>query len=333
MQLMRKANTDQLKLRRLDFTMLAIFRDLVRLQKTTRVAATLGVSQSAVSHALARLRELFDDPLFIRRPNGLEPTPRASQLLPQIEIILRLAHEALDVPTHFEPETSSRTFRLGGNDLVGAVIAPPLIGMLRAEAPRCRVAFQFAVGAESLNALRTNEMEMAIGRVWDLPDEFQAMPIFEEDFVVVVRKDHPVAHGPISLDHYLALDHVLVSFRGGFHGMVDQALKKRRLRRRVVASVPMFMTAMGVVANSDLSSTVPARLAAKYANQFGLAVLEPPLAVDPFTFSLVRHVRSASDIGLDWLSAKIIECAGSPQTGSTIRQGEANGADGDKADQ
>lgn len=308
-----KANTDQQKLRRLDFTMLTIFRDLVRLQKTTLVAATLGVSQSAVSHALARLRELFDDPLFVRRPNGLEPTQRASQLLPQVEVILRLAQDALNVPTHFDPETSTRSFRLAGNDLVGAVIAPPLIRTLRAEAPGCRVAFQFAVGTESLNALRTNEMEMAIGRVWDLPDEFRAVPVFEEDFVVVVRKDHPVAHhAAMSLEKYLSLDHILVSFRGGFHGMVDQALKKRRLRRRVVASVPMFMTAMGVVASGDLSSTVPARLAAKYADQFGLAVLEMPLAIDPFTFSLVRHARSTSDVGLDWLSARIIESACPP---------------------
>src|SRR4051812_42919004 len=149
---MPSADGDQLKLRRLDFAMLVIFRDLVRLQKTTTVAVQLGLSQSAISHALARLREVFADPLFLRRPTGLEPTQRALDLLPKVEAILRLTQDALDVPAQFDPTTSTRSFRLAGNDLVGAVITPSLVGLLRREAPGCRVAFQFAVGGASLNA-------------------------------------------------------------------------------------------------------------------------------------------------------------------------------------
>ncbi|WP_315830805.1 LysR family transcriptional regulator [Bradyrhizobium prioriisuperbiae] len=305
---MNKIDIDQIKLRRLDFSMLMIFRDLVRLQKTTAVAAQLRLSQSAISHALARLREVFADPLFMRRPNGLEPTFRAMELLPKVETILRMAQEALDVPTQFDPTSSTRSFRLAGNDLVGGVITPPLLGLLRREAPGCRVAFQFAVGVESLNALRSNDLDLAIGRIWNLPDDFQATPVFEESFVVVVRKHHPLARaGKLGLEAYLALDHILVSFRGGYWGMVDQALKRRRLKRRVVASVPMFMTAMTAVAQSDLAATVPARLAAKYAPQLGLKVFEAPVKIDAFTISLVRHARSLADPGLDWLAGKIMQ--------------------------
>src|SRR5438552_9137144 len=137
---MAKMDIDQLKLRRLDFSMLLIFRDLVRSQKTTVVAAQLGLSQSAISHALSRLRTLFGDPLFIRRPNGLEPTLRAMELLPKIEAILRATQDALAMPSHFDPTAATRAFRLAGNDLVGAVIAPSLLGLLRKEAPGCRVA-------------------------------------------------------------------------------------------------------------------------------------------------------------------------------------------------
>lgn len=304
---MPKIDIDQMKLRRLDFSMLLIFRDLVRLQKTTVVAAQLGLSQSAISHALSRLRILFADPLFVRRPNGLEPTLRAMDLLPKIETILRVTQEALEIPSHFDPATSTRSFRLAGNDLVGALIAPSLFGLLRKEAPGCRVAFQFAVGAESLNGLRTNDLDLAIGRIWDLPEDFSATPVFEERFVVVVRKDHPAARTKMSLEDYLALDHVLVSFRGGFWGMADKALKRRRLKRRIVASVPMFMTAMTTVAQSNLAATIPARLAAKHAGQFGLKIFEAPLKIDPFTISLVRHARSASDLGLDWLATKVLQ--------------------------
>lgn len=306
---MPERDIDQIKLRRLDFAMLVIFRDLVRLQKTTAVAAQLGLSQSAISHALVRLRETFEDQLFVRRPNGLEPTLRALELLPKIETILRLTQDALDVPTQFDPTSSTRSFRLAGNDLVGALITPSLVDLLRREAPGCRAAFRFAVGVASLNALRTNDLDLAIGRIWNLSDDFQATPVFEETFVVVVRKSHPAARTKMSLDDYLALDHILVSFSGGFTGMVDQALKRRRLRRRVVASVPMFMTAMTTVAHTNLAATVPSRLAAKHAKQFGLAVFDAPLKVDPFTISLLRHARSASDLGLDWLASKIIQVA------------------------
>jgi len=304
---MANMDVDQIKLRRLDFSMLVIFRDLVRLQKTTTVAAQLGLSQSAISHALARLREVFGDPLFLRRPSGLEPTLRALELLPKVETILRLVQDALDVPAQFDPASSTRSFRLSGNDLVGALITPSLVGLLRREAPGCRVAFQFAVGVASLNALRTNDLDMAIGRIWNLAEDFQATPVFEESFVVVVRKNHPAARTKMTLEDYLALDHILVSFRGGFTGMVDQALKRRRLKRRVVASVPMFMTAMTTVAHTNLAATVPSRLAARHARQLGLAVFEAPLKVDSFAISLVRHARSASDPGLDWLAAKIIQ--------------------------
>jgi DNA-binding transcriptional LysR family regulator len=300
---------DQIKLRRLDFSMLVIFRDLVRLQKTTTVAAQLGLSQSAISHALARLREVFADPLFLRRASGLEPTLRAMELLPKVEAILRLAQDALDVPTQFDPTSSTRSFRLAGNDLVGALVTPSLVRLLRQEAPACRVAFRFAVGVASLNALRTNELDLAIGRIWNLTEDFQATPVFEESFVVVVRKNHPAARRNMSLEDYLALDHILVSFSGGFWGMVDQALKRRRLKRRVVASVPMFMTAMTTAAHSNLAATIPSRLAAKHARQLGLAVFDAPLKVDPFTISLVRHARSASDLGLDWLASRIIQVA------------------------
>src|ERR1700730_1726310 len=111
---MPKPDIDQIKLRRLDFSMLLIFRDLVRLQKTTVVAAQLGLSQSAISHALSRLRDLFNDPWFIRRPNGLEPTLRAMELLPKIETILRVTQDALAMPSQFDPAASTRSFRPGG---------------------------------------------------------------------------------------------------------------------------------------------------------------------------------------------------------------------------
>ena len=303
---------DKNRLRGLDFSMLVVFRDLIVLRKTTAVATRLGLSQSAVSHTLSRLRENFGEPLFLRQPDGLQPTQRALDLLPQIETILALANEALAGPHPFEPARETRTFRLAGNDLATGVVAPALVSLLRKEAPSCKVAFTFAVGSNSLNALRTNAIDLAIGRIWTASDEFSVTPLFEEDFAVVMRKDHPLGRQTLTLEDYLGLDHLLVSFSGGFHGMVDEALRRRGLRRRVVASVPMFMAAMTVVAQSDLVATIPSRLAARHAGQLGLLVLKTPLAVESFTFSLTRHVRSKADAGLDWLSEKILEAVRLP---------------------
>ena len=300
-------DVDQIKLRQLDFSMLVIFRDLVRLQKTTAVAAQLGLSQSAISHALARLREALADPLFFRRPSGLEPTQRALELLPKVETILHLARDVLAGPAQFEPTSSTRSFRLAGDDLVGALITPSLVSLLRREAPGCRVAFQFGVGVASLDALRTNELDLAIGGIKNLAEDFQVTPVFEETFAVLVRKNHPTVRSQMALESYLALYHILVSFRGGFTGMVDRALKRRRLKRRVVASVPTFMTAMTTVAHTNLAATVPSRLAAKHVKQLGLAMFDLPLKIDSFTISLVRHARSTSDLGLDWLAARIAQ--------------------------
>jgi DNA-binding transcriptional LysR family regulator len=304
---MSKADVDQIKLRRLDFSMLVIFRDLVRLQKTTAVSAQLGLSQSAISHALARLRNVLADPLFLRRPSGLEPTQRAMELLPKVETILRLAQDVLNVPTQFNPASSTRSFRLAGNGLIGALITPSLVNLLGREAPGCRVACQFEVGAASLNGLRTNDLDVAIGRIWNLAADFQATPVFEENFAVVVRKNHPAIRSQMTLEDYLALAHILVSNRGGFTGMVDQALKRNRLKRHVVASVPTFVTAMTTVAHTNLAATVPSRLAAKHARPLGLAVFAPPLKADSFTICLVRHARSRSDLGLDWFAARIVQ--------------------------
>src|SRR5690348_2879771 len=115
------------KIRRLDGTLMLIFRELMRQRRTTAVAERLGLTQSAVSHALARLRELFEDPLFIRRPNSLEPTQRALEIAPRIEELLRLADAALDTGKVFDPSSTQRTFRIGGGDFMSALIAAPLL--------------------------------------------------------------------------------------------------------------------------------------------------------------------------------------------------------------
>src|SRR5262245_47028578 len=179
------SDIDSKDIRRLDVAILLVFQELLRQRKTTQVALRLGLSQSAISHALGRLRDVFRDPLFTRRPDGLDPTPRALELAPQIEAVIDMLGRAVRSSVVFEPATSRRLFRMAANDLVGALLAAPLLRDLRKRAPESRLTLHFVVGDESLDALRRDRVDLAVGRIYELPAGFVAKPLFEESFVVV----------------------------------------------------------------------------------------------------------------------------------------------------
>jgi DNA-binding transcriptional LysR family regulator len=299
-------DSDDGTIRQLDLTDLLVFREVIREGRMSIAAKRLGLSQPAVSHALTRLRAAFDDPLFLRQPNGLEPTSRSLELLPKLETLLDLARETLGIAESFEPATTPRTFRLAGNDLVAALIAAPLASDLHRAAPSARLAFRAAAGAECLEALRRNDIDLALGTFASLPEGFAATPLFQESFVVIARKGHPQLRHGMALETYAALDHLIVSFLGDFTGRADYALRREGLTRRVAASVPMFFAAFATAAQSDLIATVPARLAGKYARAFGLDVFAPPVALDPFEVVALRHARSSGDGALDWLIGRIV---------------------------
>jgi DNA-binding transcriptional LysR family regulator len=299
------SDIDEAKIRRLDFSLLLVFRELVRHRRTTVAATRLGLSQSAISHALARLRDIFGEPLFLRRSDGLQPTRGALELAPKVDAMIAMAADAVGGERAFDPARSTRTFRLAANDFVASMLAPSLAAGLKRDAPHVRFATRFAVGASALQLLRSDTVDVALGRFLSLSDEHHATPLAEETYRVAARARHPALRKRLSLQTYLALDHVLVSFRGDLQGTVDQALAQQGLSRRVAASVPMFLTALAMVAEGDLVATVPTRLAERYAPSFGLQLFTPPLQLDAFGTSAVRHTRSRGDAGLDWLIERL----------------------------
>lgn len=292
----------EIDIRRLDLALLLVFRDLVRVRRTTEVAVRLSLSQSAISHALARLRDILQDPLFTRRRDGLEPTPRALELLPKVEAMIGLAHELTGGTAQFNPATTSRTFQLAGHDMAIAMVTAPLLKRVHAEAPMARIAQRSVVGARALELLERGEIDLAIGTFAAIPQGFLSEPVLRQKFKVVARKGHPDLRGDPDLDCYLSLDHILVSFRAGFVGRVDEVLQRRGLQRRVVASVPMFLAALAIVAESDLVATLPEAIADQHAARFGLTAHRCPVDVEPFDVLAVRHVRTRADGGIDWLS-------------------------------
>ncbi|QCI66863.1 LysR family transcriptional regulator [Phreatobacter stygius] len=298
---------DLIDIRRLDLTVLLVFAELVRRRKTTDVAARMGLSQSAISHALSRLRVVFADPLFTRRSDGLDPTPRALELAPRIEGVIEVLRAAISEGGTFDAGGAQRLFRLAANDHVMSLLTTALTGRLAAAAPGCRATWQFGGGADRFEALRRNTIDLAIGRVFRLPEGIVAEPLFEESFAVVARKGHPALGQGLTLEIYCALDHVLVSFRGNVRGSVDMALQRIGRERRVRTSVPLFSTSLAIIAASDCIATVPARLAARLGPFFDLDSFAPPMPIDNYTVSLLRHQRTVGDHGLDWLIGCIRE--------------------------
>lgn len=293
------------RLRRLDLSLLLVFAELMRHRRLTLVAARMGLTQSAISHSLRRLREIFDDPLFRRRPNGVEPTARALALEPMVARIVALSRQALQADSGFEPRRSDRVFTLGALDYETSVMAGPLTDLLRREAPRSRLVMRAVARREALDRLADGRLDLAIGYFPDLPDGFVRDPLYDEDYVVVARRRHGVLRGKLDLAAYVACHHLLVSIDGDFRGIVDRVLAERGRARTVVATVPLFLPALAIVADTDLIATVPRRLAEKHARRFGLAILPPPLPIRRFTVATVAHRRMAEDPGQTWLRGRI----------------------------
>lgn len=301
---------DIMKLRRLDFALLLVFREIVRHGKASIAAERLGLSQPAVSHALARLRDLTGDPLFLRRPNGFQPTPAAVALAPKVEALLALADDAMGAARRFDPGSSTRLFRISANDFTGTLLTAPLIADFGTAAPAARLSFSFNYGPAGFKALHANGLDVMLGRFDALPDGLVALRLFEDDYRVIARADHPELRTGLDLRTYLALGHLVVSFTGELQGTVEKNLRQMGVTRRIAAASPMFLNAFAAVAESDLIATAPARLASRFAPAFGLQIFMPPFAIDPIVIELVRTSASREDPAINWLAARIARAFG-----------------------
>jgi DNA-binding transcriptional LysR family regulator len=301
---------DNVNLRRLDMTLLLVFAALLRHRKATEVAKRLGLTQSAISHNLKRLREVFGDELFMRQPHGLEPTGRALALESKVTSILALSAEALDLGAAFDPASARRTVRIAALDYEEVMFAAPLIEHLRRTAPGVQLAFRPLARRAALDAMSDGSVDLALGYFVNPPPAFHVHDIYEERYSVVMAKQHPLTSGRLTPKRYAAADHLLVSLSGDFSGIVDQELAKIGLQRSVVAALPLFLPALATVARTQLVCTVPARLAAQFARPYGLAVVQPPIDIRPFNVQLVWHHRSHTEPGLQWLNQQLIDLIG-----------------------
>ncbi|GAB3102236.1 LysR family transcriptional regulator [Aestuariicella hydrocarbonica] len=291
-------------LRSLDLNLLKAFDALMEERSVTRAAERLALTQPAVSGMLARLRENFDDPLFIRSRHGIVPTVRAEHMAVQVKRVLDDIHALLQ-PPQFDPAQAELQISIAATDYIQATVVVPFLRQLRALAPGIRVALLPLKDDQVQSQLEQGQLDMAFMSIDSAPADLHSHELGAEDYVCAMREGHPMAtQRSLSLDQFCALDHAFGSYEGGnFRGPTDDALARIGRERRVVLSVPNFLLLPDILRATDVIAVVPRRLVAVAQ---GLALTEPPLHIAGFTKVLSWHPRSQHDPGHRWLRELII---------------------------
>lgn len=289
----------------MDLNLLKAFDALMETRSVTRAAERLGLTQPAVSGMLTRLREAFDDPLFIRSQRGVIPTPRADALAAPLRRTL-IDLQALLTPDAFVPAQAALTITIAATDYAQKAVLLPFITLLRREAPGIRVSVRPVDLSALGQQMETGALDMALITPDMALDTMRSRTLFDEAYMCIMRRGHPAAGEKLTLDRFCALDHALMSHDGSrFRGATDAALDEVGRSRSVVAVVPSFLALIELVRHSDLVAMVPSRLVAGATD---IVIQRPPLPIPGFTKVLTWHERLQSDPAQKWLRDRLARC-------------------------
>jgi DNA-binding transcriptional LysR family regulator len=304
--------------RTLDLNLLRVFDATMVEGSLTRAAATLAMTQPAVSHALKRLREHLGEELFERAAHGVRPTPRAEALWPAVRDALAALRQSL-APGDFDPARDEHQFHLAMADSTASLLAPPLVQVIEATGARANLRVLPLTTRDPTALLDSGEADLAVGffpalitRLVALGDtaHLRHQRLYDTRYVCVMRQGHPLAGRPLALADFVAAHHLLVSFSGRPFGLVDQALAALGHKRRIVLTVNQFATAGRVVSASELLAVLPESFIGATGVAESLAVREIPLALDPVHVEMVWHLRRDADAAHRWLRQQVRQAAG-----------------------
>lgn len=293
-----------------DLNLLRVLDAVFREGSTIKAGARLGLSQSAVSGALSRLRHALDDPLFIRHGNRLVATDFALSLQDGLSEELERIETLLSPPEAFDPAIASGSFKIAASDFMAELLMPPLGDLLNRTAPGLLAQLVDLVPYDYVDSLETYGADLALVPDMDLPDWFNREPLFYSPFSVIARKSNPAIAGigdgkVMPLDIFCALSHVLFSPEGKTNAMGDSALARVGRTRKVSMTVPVFSGVCRAVSESDLIALVPAQLAQKLSTSFGLSVFQPPMAIEPALIIGVWHKRADRTPMAAWMRQQV----------------------------
>jgi DNA-binding transcriptional LysR family regulator len=300
------ANIDKGDLRRVDLNLLVAFEALMQARSVTGAAQRLRVGQPSASHALKRLRELFDDPLFVRTTGGMTPTPRALALAEPVRAILTSIETTLFSGPSFDPLRETRIFRIGATDYAQAVVAEPILATMRREAPGCRLILMATDCDVAGRSLERGEIDLAVGVFPEAIPATRTCVLYREHYECVFDAAACDLQPPLSRAEWLALPHMIMSTHGDYSGPLDDVLKAAAERREVMVSTPYFLAIPFLLRGKRLLATLPSRLVDMCQPPLGLTACAVPFEVPMFDVSMVWNARTAHEPGAVWLRDQIV---------------------------
>ncbi len=291
---------------RIDLALLELFDSVYRLRNLTRAGAQLGLSQPAVSRGLARLRDAYDDALFVRQQRGVLPTPFADELAKPLADALALVHSTAE-RHRFDPSSDRRCFRIAMSDIGERFFMPRLIGHLAHAAPCVTVEGVPQTGPELTAALESGDVDLVSGYLPALGKQVHQQRLFRERFVYIARTNHPRVSGALHREQLRELPHVLACPGTPHAAAVERALAGPRARATVVLRVRSFLCIAPIVAQTDLVAAIPSNLASMVAPALNLQCIEAPLQLPGFDVSIAWHDRYHRDPAVEWLRRQFVD--------------------------
>lgn len=294
----------------IDLNLAVVLHVLLEERNVSRAGKRLALSQSATSHALSRLRDLLADPLFVRTPRGLTPTARAEALAPQLAQGLLAIEGSLFSPPVFDPATARKDFTIGSSDYGDLLAMPGLLTRLAKLGPNMNV-WSRTAPADARVHVASGELDLLVcppdGH--EGLDQLHGEELWRDEFVVVMRRGHPLTKQKLTLARYADAEHAFVAPRGRHGGIVDKVLAEHGRHRRIAFSTPNFLVAPQVVAKTDLVITLAARIARGFAKRLPLVLMPPPVKLPGFSIHMYWHDRTDTDPAHRFLREQLTQVA------------------------
>lgn len=288
-------------LKDVDLNLLVVLHELLIQRRVSRVAQSLGLTQPAVSNALARLRNVLGDELFVRTGSGMVPTPYAAQLGAAVADAFGVLHGAMNQQRSFDPATSERRFMIGMTDIGEIYFLPRLVQELARNAPGVSVSTVRNTAVNLEEEMEAGHVDLAVGFLPQLAAGFVHRRLFRQRYVCAFRKGHPLDKRRVSLREFSAAEHLVVIAAGTGHGKADEVMERAGIARNVKLRLPHFVAVGHLLRGSDLVATLPERLAESVAEPFGLAYVAHPAKLPEISIDLFWHARYHRDPASQWL--------------------------------
>lgn len=283
-----------------ELQLLYIFDAIMTERSVTRAADRLAMTQPAVSNAISRMRQIWNDPLFVRKGRNIEPTSYALSLWDQVGNPMYALTNAVSA-TQFDPASSKRKFRIAATDVIVEMIWRPLIELLEREAPGVDLHAVPYTPDGSHDDLREAHIDLAVGVLTQHDHSLRSTWLFEGGYFLAMREDHPLAGRPITMEEFLSARHLLVSMSGEAHGFVDSYLDQKGQSRRIATTVNHFSIVPQILRETNLIAAVPELISQDCGFVNGLWMGELPFEIDPTSLYLIWHARHDRDPGIIWM--------------------------------